>query len=164
MFRIAADIAANEGLFRLWQGLSPSLARHAVYSGVRISLYEKLRSILSGGQHRYRNNGTQSRISYFLHVWTPVQCPTTLTCAETQRQCEQSSASTFGQSGPAPPHIVRSDLWSHSPAFGVSNRPGQGQDADGGQTAHGGGRSRWDEGRVVEETQSYDRHCLGGDP
>ena len=43
MFRTAFGIAKEEGMLKLWQGISPSLARHVIYSGVRITVYEKMR-------------------------------------------------------------------------------------------------------------------------
>ena len=47
MFRTALGICQEEGILRLWQGISPSLARHVIYSGVRITLYEKMREIIT---------------------------------------------------------------------------------------------------------------------
>ena len=47
MFRTAFGICQEEGISRLWQGISPSLARHVIYSGVRITLYEKMREIIT---------------------------------------------------------------------------------------------------------------------
>ena len=46
MFRTALGICQEEGVFKLWQGICPSLARHVVYSGVRLTVYEKLREIV----------------------------------------------------------------------------------------------------------------------
>ena len=46
MLRTAVGICKEEGILRLWQGVSPSLARHVVYSGVRITIYEKLRELI----------------------------------------------------------------------------------------------------------------------
>ena len=43
MLRTAFEIGKNEGIIKLWQGISPSLARHVIYSGVRITVYEKMR-------------------------------------------------------------------------------------------------------------------------
>ena len=40
-------MAREEGITRLWQGCTPGLARHLIYSGVRMNLYDVLRS-----QHR----------------------------------------------------------------------------------------------------------------
>ena len=43
MLGTAYGICRDEGVLRLWQGISPSLTRHVIYSGVRITVYEKLR-------------------------------------------------------------------------------------------------------------------------
>ena len=43
MLRTAFAIDKEEGIIKLWQGISPSLARHVIYSGVRITVYEKMR-------------------------------------------------------------------------------------------------------------------------
>ena len=43
MLRTAFTIGKEEGIIKLWQGISPSLARHVIYSGVRITVYEKMR-------------------------------------------------------------------------------------------------------------------------
>ena len=43
MLGTAYGICREEGVLRLWQGISPSLTRHVIYSGVRITVYEKLR-------------------------------------------------------------------------------------------------------------------------
>ena len=47
MFRTMAGVMREEGITRLWQGCTPGLARHLIYSGVRMNLYDVLRS-----QHR----------------------------------------------------------------------------------------------------------------
>ena len=47
MFRTMAGVVREEGITRLWQGCTPGLARHLIYSGVRMNLYDVLRS-----QHR----------------------------------------------------------------------------------------------------------------
>ena len=39
-----AGVAREEGAARLWQGVTPGLARHLVYSGVRMNLYDLLRT------------------------------------------------------------------------------------------------------------------------
>lgn len=49
MVRTMAGVAREEGVTRLWQGCTPGLARHLVYSGVRMNLYDVLRS-----EHRAR--------------------------------------------------------------------------------------------------------------
>nr|XP_033791486.1 mitochondrial uncoupling protein 4 [Geotrypetes seraphini] len=43
MIRTAAGIVQEEGLLKLWQGFTPALYRHIVYSGVRMLTYEQLR-------------------------------------------------------------------------------------------------------------------------
>ncbi|CAG2176032.1 unnamed protein product, partial [Oppiella nova] len=44
----ALGIVKEEGFLRLWQGLSPAIYRHVVYSGVRMTLYEYIREELLG--------------------------------------------------------------------------------------------------------------------
>ncbi|KAK4473440.1 hypothetical protein MN116_002591 [Schistosoma mekongi] len=41
--RICSSIIKNEGLFQLWQGLSPALIRHIIYTGARMPIYEIIR-------------------------------------------------------------------------------------------------------------------------
>ncbi|KAI1303745.1 Mitochondrial uncoupling protein 4 [Halotydeus destructor] len=48
MFRTMYGIVHEEGFFKLWQGMSPAIYRHLVYSGVRMSFYEYLRDDLLG--------------------------------------------------------------------------------------------------------------------
>lgn len=43
MVATAVGIAREEGFFKLWQGISPALYRHVVYSGVRIVTYDMMR-------------------------------------------------------------------------------------------------------------------------
>ncbi|XP_063771293.1 mitochondrial uncoupling protein 4 [Pseudophryne corroboree] len=43
MVRTARGIAQEEGLLKLWQGATPAVYRHIVYSGVRMMVYEQLR-------------------------------------------------------------------------------------------------------------------------
>jgi len=43
MFGIAVDIVKNEGLFKLWSGVTPAIYRHLIYSGFRLVLYETFR-------------------------------------------------------------------------------------------------------------------------
>lgn len=43
MIATAGGIIKEEGVFKLFQGLSPALYRHLVYSGVRIGTYDYLR-------------------------------------------------------------------------------------------------------------------------
>jgi len=42
-------VAREEGLTKLWQGCTPGMARHVIYSGVRMNLYDVLRA-----EHRSR--------------------------------------------------------------------------------------------------------------
>jgi len=48
MLRIAAGVAKEEGLLKLWQGLSPALCRHYIYTGVRMGVYEQIRENVFG--------------------------------------------------------------------------------------------------------------------
>ncbi|XP_068793100.1 mitochondrial uncoupling protein 4 isoform X2 [Struthio camelus] len=48
MLRTAVGIVQEEGLLKLWQGATPALYRHIVYSGVRIVAYEHLRDSVLG--------------------------------------------------------------------------------------------------------------------
>ncbi|CAH8468334.1 unnamed protein product [Schistosoma turkestanicum] len=43
VIKICSSVIKNEGLFQLWQGLSPSLFRHTVYTGARMPIYEIIR-------------------------------------------------------------------------------------------------------------------------
>lgn len=43
MLKILYGIATEEGAHKLWQGVSPALYRHIVYSGCRMCIYEGLR-------------------------------------------------------------------------------------------------------------------------
>eukprot|EP00730_Choanoeca_flexa_P012673 TRINITY_DN4509_c0_g1_i1.p1 TRINITY_DN4509_c0_g1~~TRINITY_DN4509_c0_g1_i1.p1 ORF type:complete len:227 (+),score=26.01 TRINITY_DN4509_c0_g1_i1:82-762(+) len=43
MWRTAYAIVRQEKLSGLWQGLSPAVMRHVIYSGFRLSIYEQLR-------------------------------------------------------------------------------------------------------------------------
>ncbi|CAH2245789.1 mitochondrial uncoupling 4 [Pelobates cultripes] len=43
MVRTAAGIVQEEGLVKLWQGATPAVYRHIVYSGVRMVAYEQIR-------------------------------------------------------------------------------------------------------------------------
>ncbi|KAJ9573442.1 hypothetical protein L9F63_009170, partial [Diploptera punctata] len=43
MLQTAAGIAKEEGLLKLWQGVTPAIYRHVIYSGIRIVSYETLR-------------------------------------------------------------------------------------------------------------------------
>jgi solute carrier family 25 uncoupling protein 27 len=44
MVATAVGIVREEGLLRLWGGLTPAVLRHVVYSGSRIVLYEHVRA------------------------------------------------------------------------------------------------------------------------
>ncbi|XP_010162374.1 mitochondrial uncoupling protein 4-like [Antrostomus carolinensis] len=48
MLRTAAGIVREEGLGKLWQGATPAIYRHIVYSGVRMVAYEHLRDSVLG--------------------------------------------------------------------------------------------------------------------
>ncbi|XP_025065376.1 mitochondrial uncoupling protein 4 isoform X2 [Alligator sinensis] len=48
MLRTAAGIVQEEGLLKLWQGATPAVYRHIVYSGVRMVAYEHLRDSVLG--------------------------------------------------------------------------------------------------------------------
>ncbi|XP_073442656.1 mitochondrial uncoupling protein 4 isoform X1 [Dendrobates tinctorius] len=43
MVRTAIGIVQEEGVLKLWQGATPAVYRHVVYSGVRMVVYERLR-------------------------------------------------------------------------------------------------------------------------
>lgn len=43
MLKTAFGIVKEEGLPKLWQGITPAIYRHVIYSGLRIVSYEKLR-------------------------------------------------------------------------------------------------------------------------
>ncbi|CAJ0955274.1 unnamed protein product [Ranitomeya imitator] len=43
MVRTAIGIVQEEGVLKLWQGATPAVYRHVVYSGVRMVVYEQLR-------------------------------------------------------------------------------------------------------------------------
>lgn len=47
----AAGIVREEGALRLWQGVTPALYRHLVYSGVRIVVYDKFRKKLGASDN-----------------------------------------------------------------------------------------------------------------
>ena len=42
--RTLLGVVREEGVTRLWQGVTPGLARHVIYSGVRMNLYDLLRA------------------------------------------------------------------------------------------------------------------------
>ena len=72
MFRTAFGICKNEGMLMLWQGISPSLTRHVVYSGVRLTVYEKLREYVvqnsTGINPVNSNNKAKDQISSRTHM------------------------------------------------------------------------------------------------
>lgn len=43
MIKTAVGIVREEGLLKLWQGVTPAIYRHVVYSGIRIVAYETMR-------------------------------------------------------------------------------------------------------------------------
>ena len=43
MVKTALGIVNEEGFFRLWQGMTPAIYRHAIYTGVRFGAYEQMR-------------------------------------------------------------------------------------------------------------------------
>nr|ACO11693.1 Mitochondrial uncoupling protein 4 [Caligus rogercresseyi] len=44
MMSTALGVVKEEGIFMLWRGMSPALLRHAIYTGIRMSAYEEVRS------------------------------------------------------------------------------------------------------------------------
>jgi len=46
MFRTALGIVKDEGLLMLWRGMLPALYRHAIYTGIRMTAYEEIRTEL----------------------------------------------------------------------------------------------------------------------
>jgi len=46
MFQTAYGIFKEEGLLCLWRGMLPALYRHAIYTGMRMSVYEEVRTTL----------------------------------------------------------------------------------------------------------------------
>jgi len=48
MFRTAYGIATEEGFLKLWQGVTPAIYRHIVYTGCRMTFYEFIRENLLG--------------------------------------------------------------------------------------------------------------------
>ncbi|XP_062705662.1 mitochondrial uncoupling protein 4 isoform X2 [Aedes albopictus] len=53
MLATATGIIREEGPLKLWQGVTPALYRHIVYSGVRIVTYDKLRKKLRNGNNDF---------------------------------------------------------------------------------------------------------------
>ncbi|XP_059616899.1 mitochondrial uncoupling protein 4 [Phlebotomus argentipes] len=51
MLATALGIAREEGALKLWQGVTPALYRHVVYSGVRIVTYDTLRKSMMTASH-----------------------------------------------------------------------------------------------------------------
>ncbi|XP_017173171.1 mitochondrial uncoupling protein 4 isoform X7 [Mus musculus] len=48
MVRTALGIVQEEGFLKLWQGVTPAIYRHVVYSGGRMVTYEHLREVVFG--------------------------------------------------------------------------------------------------------------------
>ena len=46
MLRTALGIVKDEGLLMLWRGMLPALYRHAIYTGIRMTAYEEIRTEL----------------------------------------------------------------------------------------------------------------------
>ncbi|XP_055300961.1 mitochondrial uncoupling protein 4 [Sitodiplosis mosellana] len=46
MVATVCGIVREEGAMKLWQGVTPALYRHVVYSGVRIAIYDRMRKTL----------------------------------------------------------------------------------------------------------------------
>ena len=75
MLRTAFGIGKEEGILKLWQGIFPSLARHVIYSGVRITVYEKMREEVvrnskkrvGGTFNEINKNAETSRTQMSLH-------------------------------------------------------------------------------------------------
>ncbi|CAM1322514.1 SLC25A27 (predicted) [Pycnogonum litorale] len=44
MIKTAYGIVKEEGLFKLWQGITPAIYRHVIYSGCRMGMYEQIRN------------------------------------------------------------------------------------------------------------------------
>ncbi|XP_017850873.1 mitochondrial uncoupling protein 4 isoform X2 [Drosophila busckii] len=65
MVATAFGIVREEGALKLWQGVTPALYRHVVYSGVRICSYDLMRK-------EFAQNGTQA-----LPVWKSALCGVT---------------------------------------------------------------------------------------
>ncbi|XP_017111642.1 mitochondrial uncoupling protein 4 isoform X1 [Drosophila elegans] len=65
MVATAFGIAREEGALKLWQGVTPALYRHVVYSGVRICSYDLMRK-------EFTQNGSQA-----LPVWKSALCGVT---------------------------------------------------------------------------------------
>lgn len=54
MVKTTLSLISEEGFFKLWQGLTPMIYRHSIYSGLRLITYEHLREmILSGKEEKY---------------------------------------------------------------------------------------------------------------
>uniref|UniRef100_A0A7E4V4L9 Mitochondrial uncoupling protein 4 n=1 Tax=Panagrellus redivivus TaxID=6233 RepID=A0A7E4V4L9_PANRE len=44
MLKVTYNIARHEGMMSLWQGVAPAIYRHFVYTGIRMGVYEVIRS------------------------------------------------------------------------------------------------------------------------
>jgi len=58
MVMTGLGVVREEGITRLWQGVTPGVARHVVYSGVRMTLYDLLRTKM---QQRKKDIGLMER-------------------------------------------------------------------------------------------------------
>jgi len=67
LFRTAVGICKEEGFFKLWQGVTPGVFRHVIYTGIRISCYDKLRQLVAG---RSPHHGDQQQ----LHLHHRIVC------------------------------------------------------------------------------------------
>ena len=47
-FSTFVGIIREEGLLRLWTGIAPAIARHSIYTGLRMGTYEHLRDNVLG--------------------------------------------------------------------------------------------------------------------
>ena len=58
----ALGIFRQEGVLALWRGVSPGVTRHIIYTGIRISVYDRLRQHISNS-----NDGPKSQKQLQLH-------------------------------------------------------------------------------------------------
>ena len=58
----AVGIFRQEGVLALWRGVSPGVTRHIIYTGIRISVYDRLRQHISN-----LNDGHKSHKQLQLH-------------------------------------------------------------------------------------------------
>ncbi|KAI6654058.1 hypothetical protein LOD99_2905 [Oopsacas minuta] len=50
MFQMAWGVIREEGVFKLWRGVTPAVIRHIFYTGLRVTIYENLR------EHVFKRN------------------------------------------------------------------------------------------------------------